>query len=276
MAVYFLCLSGVASIMILLGAFMDLQVVLNTFATDVFRRQADYDYISARMNYRMQLRQQFLWSSQQALEKYLKAILLYNGKSARYCPNERHFSKGERKRNEYGHNLVLLNKEVAGIRYLRYELPEWASSFLEYLTELGGFNRYLSQTSYNLPNAMHKLDEAVWNIRRYCQYIPDRGIGYKSHVPGLRSAFVDRINSPTYRVRPVSFKLSNGELEKILNRDQKDPARKALVWANLFYGKKNRRMVSFSSMSSSEIPPQHRDWFDSVVSKETISEYIKL
>lgn len=63
---------------------MEFQIVLNTFACDVFRKQADYDYISARANYRMRLRQQFLWSAQQAVEKYLKATLLFNGRSARY------------------------------------------------------------------------------------------------------------------------------------------------------------------------------------------------
>jgi len=63
---------------------MELQIILNTFATDIFRKQADYDYIAARANYRMRLRQQFLWSAHQAVEKYLKAILLFNGKSARF------------------------------------------------------------------------------------------------------------------------------------------------------------------------------------------------
>ena len=155
-------------------------------------------------------------------------------------------------------------------------MPEWTSSFLEYLTELGGFNRYLSQASYNLPDAMHKQDEMVWNIRRYCQYIPDRGVGRQNSVPGLREALVDRINDSFYKAKPIKFKLFDGELEKILNRNQKDLARQALVWANLFYGKKNRRRVTFSSMSSSEVPPQHRDWFDGVVSRKTISEYIKL
>jgi hypothetical protein len=52
---------------------MELQVILNTFASDVFRKQADYDYIAARANYRMRLRQQFLWSAHQSVEKYLKA-----------------------------------------------------------------------------------------------------------------------------------------------------------------------------------------------------------
>ena len=34
---------------------VELQVILNTFASDVFRRQADFDYIAARANFRMQL-----------------------------------------------------------------------------------------------------------------------------------------------------------------------------------------------------------------------------
>lgn len=249
---------------------MELQVVLNTFATDVFRKQADYDYIAARMNYRMQLRQQFLWSAQQAIEKYLKAILLYNGRSARYYVEDE-----TSKKKEFGHNLVKLNEEVCRIDCLNYELPEWLPCFLEYLTELGGFNRYLSKISYNHSDAMHKLDEAVWNIRRYCQYIPDRGIGGSEEFPGLKKAAINSINSPSYQEKPKSFKLFRGELEAVINRPHKDSARKALVWANLFYGKKNRKVVTFCPMSSSEIPPQHRDWFEKDANRKAISEYIK-
>src|SRR5688500_5683839 len=51
---------------------------LNGFATQSFRDQADRDYIAARLACRYELFPQFLWSSQQALEKYLKGILLYN------------------------------------------------------------------------------------------------------------------------------------------------------------------------------------------------------
>ncbi|MCB1582339.1 MAG: HEPN domain-containing protein [Xanthomonadales bacterium] len=249
---------------------MDIQIILNSFATDVFRRQADYDYIAARMNYRMRLRQQFLWSSQQALEKYLKAILLYNGKSARY-----YIQKDISHKKEYGHNLKVLNEEVSKLDYLNYELPEWLPSFLEYLTELGGYNRYLSKSSYNLPDAIHKLDEAVWNIRRYCQYIPDRGLGCAQKVPGMKEALINHINATYYKKKPITFKLSSGDLESILDRPHKDPARKALVWANLFYGKKNKNIVKFRPMSSSEVPPQHRSWFDDEEHKEVISEYIK-
>ena len=250
---------------------MDLQTILNTFATDVFRKQADYDYISARMNYRMQLRQQFLWSAQQAIEKYLKAILLYNGKSARY-----YIIEGSERKKEFGHNLVMLNQEVSNIEYLRFELPAWAPSYFEYLAELGGFNRYLSKASHNHPDSMHKLDEVVWNVRRYCQYIPTRGIGCRQEITGMKEAVVNDLNNSTYKSKPITFKLFNGDLEKILDRPHKDPARKALIWANLFYGKKNRNRVTFRPMSSSEIPPQHRDWFENETNREVISEYIKL
>ncbi len=45
------------------------------------RDLADKDYISARMSYRVDLTDQFLWSGLQALEKYLKATLLFNNLS---------------------------------------------------------------------------------------------------------------------------------------------------------------------------------------------------
>jgi hypothetical protein len=43
--------------------------LLNDFATRCFRDVADGGYIAARLAYRAQLFSQFLWSSQQAIEK---------------------------------------------------------------------------------------------------------------------------------------------------------------------------------------------------------------
>ena len=48
---------------------------LNSFAFRSFRDVADADYVAARMACRAKLPVQFLWASQQALEKYLKCIL---------------------------------------------------------------------------------------------------------------------------------------------------------------------------------------------------------
>ncbi|MCZ6489671.1 MAG: hypothetical protein O7A06_03955, partial [Acidobacteria bacterium] len=50
--------------------------LLNDFAIRSFRDIGDADYIVARMACRARLVTQFLWASQQMIEKYLKCILL--------------------------------------------------------------------------------------------------------------------------------------------------------------------------------------------------------
>lgn len=52
--------------------------LLNDFATRSFRDVADDDYIAARFPFRARLIPQFLWASLQALEKYLKCMLVLN------------------------------------------------------------------------------------------------------------------------------------------------------------------------------------------------------
>ncbi len=56
---------------------------LNSWAFRSFRDVADGDYIAARMAYRAQLPVQFLWASQQAIEKYLKCALFIRRKAAK-------------------------------------------------------------------------------------------------------------------------------------------------------------------------------------------------
>lgn len=247
---------------------MELQVILNTFASDVFRKQADYDYIAARANYRMRLRQQFLWSAHQAVEKYLKATLLFNGRSARfYTP------AGTTKKREFGHNLDALIAEVKSIALFKIEIQPEDEKFISYLSSQGGANRYLSTSAYVTSEAIHQLDELVWHIRRYCQYIPDRWPGCREAIPGMQKTVVRSIADPSKKTTPHSFTLSGGELEAVIKRDPKDPARKALVWANLKYGKKKRIRVTHDGFSSSEIPPNEREWTG--VDWKLIEEYVK-
>lgn len=59
-------------------SFYDKQDILNEYATRSLRYTADQDYISARSSYKANLIEPFLWSSLHALEKYLKAILLFH------------------------------------------------------------------------------------------------------------------------------------------------------------------------------------------------------
>lgn len=248
---------------------MELQVILNTFASDVFRRQADFDYVAARENFRMQLRQQFLWSAQQAIEKYLKAILLFNDKSARY-PQKKH---PQEKPKEFNHNLAALIQEVETITIFKFELGQKHQRFLKYLDQQGQ-NRYLSTTAYNTGEVLQQLDETVWHIRRYCQYMPDRWLGSQEPVPGLREASVRAALNPAHADHPQLFSIRAGDLEKIVKRPSSDPTRRALVWANMFYGSSRRKRVSHRTFSSSEVPPNERGW--SGVDWKAVEQYVKL
>jgi HEPN domain-containing protein len=109
---------------------MNLTVRLNQFAS-LFRDIGDGDYISARANYQLHLREQFFWAGLQALEKYLKAILLHNGQSTL----------------KYSHNLPELLKAVRQISYLKFQIPVGVEEFLTRLRDLGD-NRYLSTDTY--------------------------------------------------------------------------------------------------------------------------------
>lgn len=249
------------------------QVILNTFARAIFRKQADCDYIAARANYRMRLRQQFLWSAHQAMEKYLKAILLFNGRSARY-----YMPAGASKRREYGHDLDALIGEIQKIALLKFEIEPDDQKFLSYLSHQGGANRYLSTSAYNTSDAIHCLDRLVWHIRRYCQYIPDRGIGSRQAVPGMQEAFVRSINDTSLKKSPHLFALfagEAGELESVIKSDPQDPARRALLWANLFYGKKKRLRVTYDSFSSTEIPPNENEHDYPNVDWRALEDYVK-
>ena len=58
----------------------DLRKKRNEYIYHSFRDVADCDYICARTLHRIRLFDQFLWSGLQAIEKYLKTIvLLYDG-----------------------------------------------------------------------------------------------------------------------------------------------------------------------------------------------------
>ena len=95
--------------------------LLNDFAYRCFRDVADGDYISARMACRADLIPQALWASQQAMEKYIKCILLLR----RIPWRERH------------HSLVQPLARLKGQFPLR--LSPVTREFIKYLDEYGYF-----------------------------------------------------------------------------------------------------------------------------------------
>ena len=247
-----------------------LQKALNTIAIEMFRNQADQDYICARINYRMVFREQFLWSGLHAIEKYLKAILLFNGRNARYV------DLNNKSLGVFGHNLTKLIKAINDIEVFSLIYPSWGNDFMKYLTEFG-INRYFTKTSHLKGDEFFKLDKLIWSIRRYCQYLHKI---YKSldggEIDGI-DLELDKINNPNNERNPKGYKPFDGILEQILAKPQKDFTRKALIWRNNFYGKKGKiKNTDYPSWVSIGRSPIDRGWSITPRLKHQIKDYVKL
>ena len=177
------------------------------------RDLADKDYISARMSYRVELTDQFLWSGLQTLEKYLKATLLLNNVS----------TLGLSHRLDKGFQRLLKLQSAT------FDFPQGMAEFIEYLSSYGN-NRYWEFPSHTVGYELSDLDLAVWNIRRYCQPITEPGV-------------YEFLNSPELKKNRHRVRLAGGFLESVLVEERKRNLRKPLVWKNGCYGSRSRDVI---------------------------------
>ena len=208
----------------------DEQDVLNDFATESFRNTADQDYIAARMSYRAGLLEPFLWSGLHSIEKYLKAILLFNSKKA-----------------PKGHDIDKLSNRVKEIDGLDLRLPESVEFFIKYLNEYGE-NRYFEGTVCLPEYALDSLDETVWYIRRYCYYRKQYEDNYYRNTRNVCPSEQEN--------NPKNCNIS-GLLEKIIKEEL--DAYPYLTWNNWFFGKNvdkcDRNIIRKSQSKSLVIHP---------------------
>lgn len=175
---------------------------------------ADEDYIMARLALRNRLIPQFIWASQQAIEKYFKAILL--------------FHRSPCKRSN--HDLIPLLAQLRSIPGLGWVPSKNLLRFVEYL-DIHNPIRYLEGGYYARGKMLLDLDEAIWDIRRFCMS--------------------PEFNSQAGRSEPVlpspsnKFDLFGGELERIA-ASKDHPARLALVWKNVRSGSGARKNVKLA------------------------------
>jgi HEPN domain-containing protein len=183
---------------------------VNDFALRSFRDIADGDYIAARMACRAFLLPQFLWASQQALEKYLKCILLL------------HRIDGKKVRHDLGVGVSLLDDNSSR---LEFELTKLSREFIARIDEMG-WDRYLEVSHWGEAAWVVSLDRAVWELRRFCTL-----------QSGPR-----RVTFAEGRT-PKRIQLQGGYLERVLDHQEGDWARRMLVWQNAFFGPRIRRLV---------------------------------
>jgi len=137
----------------------------NNLVHELFVRTADENYVTARWCAVNRLNTDFLWLAVHAVEKYLKAVLLANGRSSK----------------KYSHDIVRLYTDVKALagpllpdnltRPADLDTPHWIErtpeQFMEHLLRNGNAdNRYLIYGYVTRSQDLHMLDQMVFAIRR--------------------------------------------------------------------------------------------------------------
>ena len=154
----------------------------HSIVDELFIKTADDNYVTARWCFTYSLNVDFFWLAVHALEKYLKAALLLNGRSSK----------------KYAHDIIKL---YANVRPLAPELlpakltcpPEIASAdwhdeptetFIAQLLRFGqADNRYQLYGYISRREDVFKLDQVVFAVRRLCQPLESHFLGKK--CPGV-------------------------------------------------------------------------------------------
>jgi HEPN domain-containing protein len=207
---------------------MTLDALLNDFAIRSFRDTGDGDYIAARLAFRYRLVSQFLWSALQAIEKYMKCVLLLNRIDGR----------------KVRHDLSVALDKIERAKKFELRLSKATREFIEYLDTYGR-HRYFETPYHIYGRELVYLDLAVWEVRRYCTVIDYRIKNPKGEEISMLEHELQGI-ALSEKHPPQRLTLLGGQLERII-ADPKHPSREPLLWQNGFFGKKVRKRVRLRS-----------------------------
>jgi HEPN domain-containing protein len=236
------------------------QALIVDFIDRSFRDVADRDYISARVCHRLDLKQQFLWAALQAVEKYIKAILLYNDRSTK----------------KLGHDIDAAYRRLREIAHIQFDIPKGIEEFIRHLNAEGA-NRYFEYPYVTMGDELLLLDRTVWHLRRYCQWFRRETEQIDGRLVDWFTVEIKIVHDPRYKKRPNTFKISRGFLEKIAD-NKKSELRRELVWKNFWYGtytKHKIRNVTFRSGSAHPAHFLHPEIFDELDKRVDFSKAVR-
>jgi len=189
---------------------------INNLAIRCFRDVGDGDYIAARLALRAGLASQFLWSGLQALEKYLKCILLLGRVDAR----------------KVGHRISTALQMANEKLELGILLPENERKIFQHIAESEG-DRYLVSSLHIFEHELSDFDSLVWRLRQYCVPLD---IKHYNDPPSkaLRREKVASIELALQGKSSGGYILG-GMVETVLAKNN-HPARDGLVWRNAMFG----------------------------------------
>jgi HEPN domain-containing protein len=190
-----------------------------------FRRAADQDYILSRVAYRSELHMQFIWLAHQAVEKYLKALLIFNDRSARGV----------------GHNLTEGFRRLSKVTDIPFAFPPSVARTLAYLD--ARFDRYAERPYSVTMTRLIDVDATVWHLRRFCANLRGNAEPRLRISREQKKKNIAELANPLFNSRPAALSLSGGFLEFVL-RDKRSLLRPHLIWNNLYFSR--RRQTSLN------------------------------
>jgi hypothetical protein len=221
------------------------QAMKNTIIDDLFTRTADENYVTARWCATNGLETDFFWLAVHALEKYMKAALLRNGRSAKDYNHE--ILKLHNEINKIAEDLLPAELEKPDGLSIAYWRTKSLRNFLEYLYENGNaHNRYLIFGFVQHIENLHMLDQTVFAFRRLICPLDDKvipGGPTFTHRDQLRK-------NPRYRGAAGA----DMPLERLIQSKQHTPLRHAALNLNLSFAPPGYPHTEMSGSLSAHSP----------------------
>jgi hypothetical protein len=224
--------------------------VLQTFLST-----ADQNYILARWAVLNYLHLDFFWMGLHAVEKYFKAILLLNGKSA---ANQKHDIE------RLSRDVLSLHPKLSWGEFQKPPSmgPGWrkedASSYIARLNRRGNpDNRYLTYGYYFQMEDLVKLDQLAWQVRRHCR-------------PLIKKDGIDSVKE--LKLKPQEWRLGEWlPLEKALNEEATLEQSAAARILNQAFAPSAEHDFSSWGLAAANAPLVH--WYETLNNRDAPPEY---
>ncbi len=195
---------------------LELNALKNNVVTQLFVDQADQDYILARMAYHKSLFTGFFWSAGQAMEKYLKASLLLNERTAKL--RDHNIIALFDLVKEYAADLLpnqLTKPPQFGDLPWREETPvEFITRIEQYVNPHNRYNIFGYSTRYE--DIFH-LDQLIFSLRRITfQFDAYPFLGRSDGREGVPQTVRELLE----KIADYSPRNANSRLHKLIDSDE--------------------------------------------------------
>ena len=219
----------------------DLYPYRHSIVDEIFIKTADDNYVTARWCYANGFDVDFLWLSAHSLEKYLKAVLLLNGRSGKA-------GVLSGKKANYGHDIERLYADVRPLapELLKQDLvcpdeiieevwrPETVEHFVRRLHQMGHADNRYQLTGYVIrQDDIFKIDQLVFMVRRLCRPLDNHFFGKKR--PGVPD---ESFRQRMVKDHPISANL-HSRLEEVMSGKQGEQAKHAALNQNFQFARKD-------------------------------------